>query len=133
MLRAMQDVATGFPAHIPCDGFCYYMCLLRRRAYYITGGGAATAAPYPVSVSARAMVATYTVKLSRPEGDSKVALIFGHMNKSPGARAHLARKFPRRRRSTHCSLTTLEVLDLLGRVPCAVNYQPALSTDAGGV
>ena len=61
-LRAMQHVATGFAAHVPCDGFCYYMCLLRRRAYYITGGGAATAAPYPVSASARVRVTTYTFR-----------------------------------------------------------------------
>ncbi|PHT94647.1 ATP synthase subunit beta, chloroplastic [Capsicum annuum] len=45
--------------------------------------------------------------------ESKVALVYGQMNEPPGARS--------------------EVLALLGRMPSAVGYQPALSTEMGSL
>ena len=62
--------------------------------------------------------------------NSLVALVFGQMNETPGARM----------RVSHVSLTMAEYFyklvqksTLLGRMPSAVGYQPTLCTEMGSI
>ncbi|KAF9780625.1 mitochondrial F-ATPase beta subunit [Thelephora terrestris] len=92
------------------------------------------------------MIETCVINL---EGESKVALVFGQMNKHPGARARLALTgltiaeyfcdeegqdvllfIDNIFRFTQAGS---EVSALLSRIPSAVGYQPMLSTDMGGM
>lgn len=83
------------------------------------------------------------------EDDSKVTLVFGQMNVSPGARARVAltgltiAKYFCGEEGQNVLLfidnifwftqAGFEVCPLLGRIPSAVGYQPTLFTDMGGV
>ncbi|CAN3373183.1 hypothetical protein DIURU_001164 [Diutina rugosa] len=82
-----------------------------------------------------------------PEGESKVALVFGQMNEPPGARARVAltgltiAEYFRDEEGQDVLLfidnifrftqAGSEVSALLGRIPSAVGYQPTLATDMG--
>ncbi|CAI5759643.1 unnamed protein product [Candida verbasci] len=82
-----------------------------------------------------------------PEGESKVALVFGQMNEPPGARARVAltgltiAEYFRDEEGADVLLfidnifrftqAGSEVSALLGRIPSAVGYQPTLATDMG--
>ena len=82
-----------------------------------------------------------------PEGESKVALIFGQMNEPPGARARVAlsgltmAEYFRDEQGQDVLMfidnifrftqAGAEVSALLGRIPSAVGYQPTLATDMG--
>ena len=79
------------------------------------------------------------------KGESKVALVFGQMNEPPGARARAAltgltiAKYFRDKEGQsvllfidnifHFTQAGSEVSALLGHIPSAVGYQPALSTE----
>ncbi|HRJ11802.1 MAG TPA: F0F1 ATP synthase subunit beta [Alphaproteobacteria bacterium] len=82
-----------------------------------------------------------------PEGDSKVALVYGQMNEPPGARARVAltgltmAEYFRDEEGQDVlffvdnifrfTQAGAEVSALLGRIPSAVGYQPTLSTEMG--
>ena len=91
------------------------------------------------------MLETLVINL---EGDSKVALFFGQMNESPGARARVAltgltiSEYFRDEEDQDVlfidnifrfTQASSEVSALLGRTPSAVGYRPTLSTDMGGM
>ena len=83
------------------------------------------------------------------EGDCKATLIFGQMNKPPGACACAAlisltiAKYFRDEEGQDVLLfinnifrftqAGSEVFALLGRIPSAIGHQPTLSTDMGGM
>ncbi len=82
-----------------------------------------------------------------PEGDSKVALVYGQMNEPPGARARVAltgltmAEYFRDEEGQDVlffvdnifrfTQAGAEVSALLGRIPSAVGYQPTLATEMG--
>lgn len=84
-----------------------------------------------------------------PEGDSKVALVYGQMNEPPGARARVAltgltmAEYFRDEEGQDVlffvdnifrfTQAGAEVSALLGRIPSAVGYQPTLSTEMGAL
>ena len=84
-----------------------------------------------------------------PEGESKVALVYGQMNEPPGARARvgltgltLAEYFRDEEGQDvlffvdnifRFTQAGSEVSALLGRIPSAVGYQPTLATDMGAL
>jgi len=82
-----------------------------------------------------------------PDGDSKVALVYGQMNEPPGARARVAltgltmAEYFRDEEGQDVlffvdnifrfTQAGAEVSALLGRIPSAVGYQPTLATEMG--
>jgi F-type H+-transporting ATPase subunit beta len=92
------------------------------------------------------MIETGVINL---EGDSKVALVFGQMNKPPSARARVAltgltiAEYFRDEKGQDVLLfiddifrftqAVSEVSVPLGRIPSAVGYQSTPSTDMGGM
>jgi F-type H+-transporting ATPase subunit beta len=84
-----------------------------------------------------------------PDGDSKVALVYGQMNEPPGARARVAltgltlAEYFRDEEGQDVlffvdnifrfTQAGSEVSALLGRIPSAVGYQPTLGTDLGAL
>jgi F-type H+/Na+-transporting ATPase subunit beta len=88
-------------------------------------------------------------KVIQPDGESKVALVFGQMNEPPGARARvalsgltLAEYFRDVERQNvllfidnifRFTQAGAEVSALLGRIPSAVGYQPTLATEMGAL
>jgi F-type H+-transporting ATPase subunit beta len=84
-----------------------------------------------------------------PDGESKVALVYGQMNEPPGARARVAltgltvAEYFRDEEGQDVlffvdnifrfTQAGSEVSALLGRIPAAVGYQPTLATDMGGL
>jgi F-type H+-transporting ATPase subunit beta len=85
----------------------------------------------------------------KPEGESKVALVYGQMNEPPGARARvgltgltMAEYFRDEEGQDvlffmdnvfRFTQAGSEVSALLGRIPSAVGYQPTLATDMGAL
>ncbi|CAN7977837.1 unnamed protein product [Ixodes persulcatus] len=93
------------------------------------------------------MIDSGVIDLEKP-GNSKVALVYGQMNESPGARARVALSgltIAESFRDMNEGQDVLffvdnifrftqagsEVSALLGRIPSAVGYQPTLATDMG--
>lgn len=85
----------------------------------------------------------------KPDGDSKVALVYGQMNEPPGARARVGltgltcAEYFRDEEGQDVlyfvdnifrfTQAGSEVSALLGRIPSAVGYQPTLATDMGAM
>ena len=85
-----------------------------------------------------------TTDISLKDKSSKVALVYGQMNKPPGARAFTGLTVAEYFRDQEGQDVLLfidnifrftwagsEVSALLGRIPSAVGYQPTLATDMG--
>lgn len=90
-----------------------------------------------------------TAGVINPEGDSKVALVYGQMGEPPGARARVAytgitlAEYFRDKEEQDVVLfidnlfrftqAGAEISTLIGRLPSAVGYQPTLSTEIGAL
>ncbi|GFS36882.1 ATP synthase alpha/beta family protein [Actinidia rufa] len=82
------------------------------------------------------MIESGVIKLGNKLGESKCALVYGQMNKSPGVCARVAltgltvAEYFRDAEEEDVLLLTPT---LLGRIPSAVGYLPTLASDFGGL